>query len=107
MEVDFVLNRRTKIAAAMKRNPVGMMVFDILFYDGKDLRGLPPMERKRILDEVVADSPFIHKIQYVEREGKAWGLVPAYRVSPSGWSMWKAVSFSPRPLLNSYCERIT
>lgn len=67
----FQTKGEAKIAAAMKRNPVGLMVFDILFYDGKDLRGLPLMERKEILDEVVADSPFIHKIQFVEREGKA------------------------------------
>ncbi|WP_408011413.1 hypothetical protein ACJROX_14630 [Pseudalkalibacillus sp. A8] len=34
-------------------SPVTYVVFDILFYKGKDLRKLPLDERKRILNEVI------------------------------------------------------
>ncbi|WNC12274.1 RNA ligase family protein [Brevibacillus brevis] len=61
----------SRIAAAAKRQPVGLMVFDILHYDGKGLRGLPLLERKEILDSVVPDTPHIDKIQFVEKEGTA------------------------------------
>ncbi|MDC0763512.1 RNA ligase family protein [Brevibacillus sp. AG] len=61
----------SKIAAAMKRLPVGLMVFDILHYDGQDLRVLPLMERKEILDRVVPDTSTIRKIQFIEKEGTA------------------------------------
>lgn len=60
-----------KIAAAAKRSPVGYMVFDILHYNGLDLRGLPLLERKEILDHVLPDTPHIHKIQFIEGEGNA------------------------------------
>lgn len=60
-----------RIAAAAKRQPAGLMVFDILYYDGQDLRGLPLMQRKEILDAVVPETPSIHKIQYLEKEGTA------------------------------------
>ncbi|KKX54196.1 hypothetical protein [Brevibacillus borstelensis] len=60
-----------RIVAAAKRQPVGLMVFDILHYDGQDLRGVPLMQRKEILDSVVPDTPSIHKIQFLEKGGTA------------------------------------
>ncbi|MDN4096209.1 RNA ligase family protein [Brevibacillus agri] len=60
-----------RVAAAMGRVPVRFMVFDILHYDGRDLRGLPLLKRKEILDHVVPDAPAIHKIQFIEKEGSA------------------------------------
>lgn len=61
----------SKIASATKRLPVGLMVFDILHYDRQDLRGLPLMQRKEILDRVVPDTPTVSKIQFVEKDGTA------------------------------------
>lgn len=60
-----------KIAAASKRQQIGLMVFDILHYDGKDLRSLPLLQRKEIMGAVVPDTPHMHKIQYIEKEGTA------------------------------------
>lgn len=60
-----------RIATAMKRQPVGYMIFDILYHNGRDLRGLPLMQRKEILDKVLQDTPTIRKIQFVEKEGVA------------------------------------
>lgn len=60
-----------RVCAAMRHSPVGYMVFDILHYDGQDLRGLPLKERKEILAAVVPDTPAIHKIQFIEKEGRA------------------------------------
>lgn len=57
------------IATAMNRLPVGYMVFDILHYDGQDLRGLPLMERKSILEEVVPETLSVRKIQFIEEKG--------------------------------------
>lgn len=76
VDLDLVMSRfhtkgASKIAAAMKRLPVGLMVFDILHYDGQDLRGLPLMERKEILNRIVPDTPTIRKIQFIEKEGTA------------------------------------
>jgi DNA ligase 1 len=77
-QIDFelVMNRfhtkgADKIAAAMKRQPVGYMVFDILYYNGRDLRGLPLLQRKEILDHVLQDTPTVSKIQFIEKEGTA------------------------------------
>lgn len=58
-----------KVNAAAKRLPVGFMAFDILHYDGRDLRSLPLIHRKEILNTVLPDSPYVHKIQYLEKEG--------------------------------------
>lgn len=67
----FQTKGENKIAAAMKGQPAGLMVFDILHYDGKDLRGVPLLQRKEILDLVVPETPAIHKIRYLEKEGTA------------------------------------
>mgnify|MGYP001296008360 CR=1 FL=1 len=60
-----------KIAAAMKRQPVKYMVFDILYYNGRDLRGLPLLQRKEILDQVLQDTHTVSKVQFIEKEGTA------------------------------------
>lgn len=55
----------------MKRQPVGYMVFDILYYNGRDLRGLPLLQRKEILDHVLQDTPTVSMIHFIEKEGAA------------------------------------
>lgn len=77
-QVDFELiqkrsniQRSDKLAGAIKRLPVSFMVFDILHYDGRDLRELPLLQRKNLLDSVLPDTTAIHKIPYIEREGEA------------------------------------
>lgn len=77
-QIDFelVMNRfhtkgADKIAAIMKRQPVGYMVFDILYFKDRDLRGLPLLQRKEILDHVLPNTSTISKIQFIEKEGTA------------------------------------
>lgn len=49
---------------------VSYVVFDILRYDGADLRNLPLLERKAVLDRVITDTPTISKIAYVDGRGE-------------------------------------
>jgi len=44
-------------------------VFDLLFFDGKDLRGLPLLERKRLLRSALPRSSAIHFGRQVKRYG--------------------------------------
>lgn len=59
-----------KIAAA--RNPVNYVAFDILYYNGQDLRNKPLIERKAILDKVLDNNSFFTKISYIEERGSAF-----------------------------------
>jgi bifunctional non-homologous end joining protein LigD len=40
-----------------RRSPQHFFAFDILFLDGKDLGGLPMLDRKRILSSIVPVQP--------------------------------------------------
>ena len=44
-----------RISLAAKSNPVQFVVYDILYYNGKDLTDLPLMERKKYLFEKVTE----------------------------------------------------
>ena len=44
-----------RISLAAKSNPVQFVVYDILYYNGKDLTDLPLMERKKYLSEKVTE----------------------------------------------------
>ncbi|WP_342771482.1 ATP-dependent DNA ligase [Brevibacillus gelatini] len=65
----FQIKDPAKVATAMKKLPVSYVVFDILFYNGQDLRGLPLMKRKKILHNVLPDTLQIHKIPFIEKDG--------------------------------------
>lgn len=72
---DFELTME-RFQSRRSRLSVSYVVFDILRYDGADLRGLPLMERKSILDRAIADSPTISKIAYIDGHGEAlWDAV--------------------------------
>jgi DNA ligase-1 len=49
----FQLKKKDKIEAAVLRRPVHFVVFDILFHRGRDLRGLPYLKRRSILESVL------------------------------------------------------
>jgi DNA ligase-1 len=75
-QVDFekVMNRfSTKSLPKVKQKCVSMpcsfVAFDILFYKGEDLRQLPLVDRKAILEEVLKENDHIHNIRYVEEKG--------------------------------------
>lgn len=51
------------------------VAFDILVYKGKDLKGLPLMERKAILEEAVQENDIIKRVRYMEH-----GFVPFFEL---------------------------
>lgn len=66
----FMMSKVGKIRAAAATNPVHMVVFDILQRNGQDLRGLPLMERKRILKESLGSNAYYSHSLHVPGDGK-------------------------------------
>lgn len=65
------LKRQSDIRAARREIPVMYLVFDILSYNGIDLRDKPLSTRKRLLQAVLDDNANIKRLSHVEREGRA------------------------------------
>lgn len=66
----FQIRKHDKIKAAVNHRPVHFVVFDILQYNDRDLRDLPLMKRKSILDAVLVPNPYFSKITYVDERGE-------------------------------------
>ncbi|MDQ0114337.1 ATP-dependent DNA ligase [Paenibacillus harenae] len=60
-----------KIKQGMLQYPVRFFVFDVLNVDGKDVRGLPLMERKAILDNIFFENEYYKRVMHVKGEGNA------------------------------------
>jgi DNA ligase-1 len=65
------LKKEPSIREAKRTKPVQFFVFDILYYNGLDLRQKPLLERKRLLEYVLEDNAYFKKMLYVEKEGAA------------------------------------
>lgn len=63
------LSEERRIEASAASHPVNFIVFDVLHYRGHDLRALPLMRRKAILQTIRIDNPNISVIPYVQDEG--------------------------------------
>ena len=61
-----------EIERASKRIPVGLVVFDILFYDGEDTTRFPLEERRLLLEHAVEESERLHLNPYVDGAGIAF-----------------------------------
>jgi bifunctional non-homologous end joining protein LigD len=59
------------IAHLSRSTPVHLFLFDLLYLDGYDLRGVPLEERKRLLGEIVTPSERIHVSDTFTVDGKA------------------------------------
>ncbi len=57
-------------AQLIEQVPVYYYVFDLLYLDGHDLRGLPLIERKKLLREVLLDDPLVRYSDHVVEKGK-------------------------------------
>ncbi|WP_408011643.1 ATP-dependent DNA ligase [Pseudalkalibacillus sp. A8] len=68
----FLTKNKQKITQRAIVQPVIFVAFDILFYKGEDLRKLPLMERKAILDEVIKDNQAFSKIRFIEEDGVSY-----------------------------------
>lgn len=72
---DFELTM-SRFQSRRSRLPISYVVFDILKYEGADLRSLPLLERKAILDRAIIDSPTMSKIAYIDGHGEElWDAV--------------------------------
>ncbi|MFD1953716.1 RNA ligase family protein [Paenibacillus thailandensis] len=67
----FRIKQAPKIQEAMRRLPVQYFVFDVLEVDGRDVRRLPLMERKQLLDSVLGENDHFRKVLRVDGAGKA------------------------------------
>lgn len=64
-------NNPFKIKVAMSKHPAAFVAYDILYLEGKDLSGLPLMERKMLLSRTVSENSSISLSRYIETDGKA------------------------------------
>jgi bifunctional non-homologous end joining protein LigD len=62
--------RPTEIRKATLENPVTYFAFDFLAFEDRDLRGLPLVERKRLLRELLPPAGAVHYVDHFEREGE-------------------------------------
>jgi len=62
---------RFQILQNAEREPARLLycVFDLLYLDGKDLRGKPLLERKKLLEQVLPKSPLLFYSAHVARDG--------------------------------------
>jgi DNA ligase-1 len=67
----FQMRKELRIREASVRQPVHYFVFDILQFNGADVRNRPLMERKKLLDAVLTNTPYYSKVIHVDGAGKA------------------------------------
>jgi DNA ligase-1 len=66
----FSAKRSDKILRLSVAQPVNYMVFDILRFNGQDVRGWPLMRRKELLAGIDFGNPRISVVPFIEREGE-------------------------------------
>lgn len=64
------LNKEPAIRDAKRQKPVCYFVFDVLYYNGEDLRHKPLIERKLILRHIVENNAHYHQLPFVDGAGK-------------------------------------
>ncbi|MEM6994256.1 MAG: DNA ligase D [Myxococcota bacterium] len=65
------LLRQRDIERAMREHPVTYYVFDVLAVRGLDLRGLPLLERKALLRQMLHKSGPVRYAEHIEEQGEA------------------------------------
>jgi DNA ligase-1 len=65
----YKMKKPMTIMEAAVRQPVHFFVFDIIRYKGEDLRGLPLMERRTLLEKVLKANHFISPLMWVDGSG--------------------------------------
>ncbi|MGO4544595.1 hypothetical protein AB4Z29_07350 [Paenibacillus sp. 2TAB23] len=65
------IKKEPMIREAKRTNPIIFFVFDLLYYNGLDMRKQPLLERKKLLNFILEDNAYFKKMLYVEREGSA------------------------------------
>ncbi|MDQ1913240.1 ATP-dependent DNA ligase [Paenibacillus sp. GD4] len=67
----FQLKKKDKIASHSLQNPVHYLIWDILFHNGRDLRSLPLMKRRSILEIVLDQNERFSLVPQIEGNGVA------------------------------------
>ena len=62
--------RPISVEAAARRDPAVVFAFDVLSLRGKDVRKLPLLKRKEIVQNALRDSQRIRPVQYVGEQGQ-------------------------------------
>jgi DNA ligase-1 len=65
----FQLKKKNKIQACSNQRPVRYVVWDILFHKGRDLRELPLMKRRSILESVMLPNDYFSIVPQIEERG--------------------------------------
>ncbi|NHN33663.1 ATP-dependent DNA ligase [Paenibacillus agricola] len=66
----FQLKKKDKIQAFLNQRPVNYVIWDILFHKGRDLRGLPLMKRRSILESVLLPNNYFSLVPQIEEHGE-------------------------------------
>jgi DNA ligase-1 len=66
-----MLRKPMSIMEGAVRRPVTFFAFDVLRYKGEDLRDLPLMQRKALLDEILEENERFSRVFYVEESGSS------------------------------------
>jgi DNA ligase-1 len=64
------LKKKNKIRAISNQSPVTYVVWDILFHKGRDLRGLPLVKRRSILESVMLPNDYFSLVPQIEGRGE-------------------------------------
>jgi DNA ligase-1 len=67
----FKLRKEPAIRDAKRLLPVHFYVFDVLYYNGVDMRNKPLAERKQLLGQIVENNAYYEQLPYVDGAGKA------------------------------------
>ena len=65
------VSEASAIATLTRHQPVVLYVFDLLYLDGYDLRGVPLIERKRLLKEILVPNEIIRYSEHFPGAGRA------------------------------------
>jgi DNA ligase-1 len=65
----FQLSKKARIQTAAIHRPVHYIVFDVLRHNGRDLRQLPLIKRKSILESIIQPNPFVSLVPITENNG--------------------------------------
>lgn len=77
----YKMTKETRIREGALKWPVRYYVFDLLYYNGVDLRSKPLLERKRLLQALLEDNGFFMKLPFVAGNGtQLWRRIAAYEL---------------------------
>ncbi|WP_138753176.1 ATP-dependent DNA ligase [Paenibacillus sinopodophylli] len=71
LQTRYRMRKEPAIREAKRTNPVQFFIFDLLYYNGVDLRPYPLLERKKLLNRILEDNHYFKKMFYMERNGSA------------------------------------